>query len=293
MRYVNLEELGKAILDARRTGKEQGLAYFIEGILGSSSLLAEVGGNAFKALELGGYSLNVKLDDVDMSSTRWGKLKVVQQIEFAKYYQQWYAQEVNRKVEETIKGIPMILIPPGKYLQEGKAVGIEQAFWCGKYLVTQEQWYGVMGSNPSYFEGDKLPVEEISWEECQKFCEKTGYQLLSDAQWEYACRAGTTTRYCFGDDETKLGDYAWYSKNSRGKTHPVGNKKANAFELYDMHGNVLEWCEDIDPNFSLDRVCCGGSWRGSAVRCRSEDRIRGDPSIRRNALGFRVCGGSL
>ena len=132
-------------------------------------------------------------------------------------------------------------------------------FVIGKYPVTQAQYQAVMGKNSSYFKSDSpiaqvlkdnCPVELVSWEEAQEFClklsEMTGREcrLPSEAEWEYACRAGTTTRYYFGDDANQLGDYAWYSDNSDSQTHPVGEKKPNDWGLYDMHGNVWEWFED-------------------------------------------------
>lgn len=123
-------------------------------------------------------------------------------------------------------------------------------FFIGKYQITQAQWKAVMGGNPSYWKGDDLPVEKVSWNDAVKFCEaiskQTGktYRLPTEAEWEYACRAGSTTKYCFGDDEKSLGDYAWYYENSGNKTHPVGKKKPNAWGLHDMHGNVWEWCQD-------------------------------------------------
>ncbi len=125
------------------------------------------------------------------------------------------------------------------------------SFAIGKYPVTQAQYEAVMGTNPSYFKNNpQNPVEKVSWNDAQAFCQKlsqiTGktYRLPTEAEWEYACRAGTTTRFYFGDDANQLGDYAWYDGNSQKTTHPVGQKKPNAWGLHDMIGNVWEWCED-------------------------------------------------
>lgn len=147
-----------------------------------------------------------------------------------------------------------------EYINEdlAKKVEIKKPFYLGKFEVTQGQWREVMGSNPSYFEGDDLPVERVSWNEVQEFIEKLNemegtdkYRLPSEAEWEYACRAGTTTRYSFGDDEAEFGDYAWYGPNSGLKTHPVGQKKPNPWGLYDMHGNVMEWVNESDTHGSV------------------------------------------
>jgi formylglycine-generating enzyme required for sulfatase activity len=187
------------------------------------------------------------------------------------------------------------------------------SFAIGKYPVTQAQYQAVMGKNPSRFKNNpQNPVEKVSWDDAQAFCRKlsqiTGktYRLPTEAEWEYACRAGTTTRYYFGDDASQLGDYAWYDGNSRYKTHPVGDKKPNAWGLYDMSGNVLEWCEDNwhntyenaprdgsawlinDNDYYIVR---GGSWFINPSFCRSA--YRGNDSRRDNDYydGFRVvCG---
>lgn len=169
--------------------------------------------------------------------------------------------------------LEMIGIPGGK-------------FWMGKYQVTQAQWKAVMGDNPSHFKGDKLPVEKVSWDEVQEFCKKlselTGkeYRLPTEDEWEYACRAGSTGQYCFGDDKKMLGEYAWYDENSEGTTHPVGQKKPNAWGLYDMHGNVLEWCDG--------KGLRGGSWVNDGYYCRSAFRGYNEPGNRLYNLGFRV-----
>src|ERR1019366_6733194 len=115
---------------------------------------------------------------------------------------------------------------------------------------TEEQYEQIMGKNPSRIKGAQNPVETVSWDDAMEFCkklsQKTGktVRLPTEAQWEYACRAGTKTRFSFGDKDEDLGDYAWYEKNSDGKSHPVGQKKPNGLGLYDMHGNVWQWCAD-------------------------------------------------
>ncbi|MGO8748492.1 MAG: formylglycine-generating enzyme family protein [Thermoguttaceae bacterium] len=152
----------------------------------------------------------------------------------------------------------------------------------------------------------------MSWEDCQQFLGKLNaksssgagkFQLPSEAQWEYACRAGSKTKYCFGNDETRLGDYAWYGKNSGDTTHPVGEKKPNAWGLYDMHGNLWEWCEDwwkdayykespVDdptgPTGGLDRVVRGGNWNPPGGYCRSAGRYSITPGHCFTVMGFRV-----
>ena len=136
---------------------------------------------------------------------------------------------------------------------EGPVYGvtISEGFWLGKYEVTQEEWEAVMGSNLSNYKGDDRPVENVSWEDVQKFITKLNeaegsavYRLPTEAEWEYACRAGSTTPWSFGDDGGKLGEYSWYSNNNSSSTRAVGRKKPNAWGLYDMHGNVWEWVQD-------------------------------------------------
>jgi formylglycine-generating enzyme required for sulfatase activity len=199
----------------------------------------------------------------------------------------------------------------GRWSDEGPVhhVNIENAFHMGRYEVTQKQWREIMGDNPSHFKGDDLPVERVSWNDVQEFIrklnEKEGtnkYRLPSEAEWEYACRAGTTTRYSFGDFESKLGDYAWYGDNSGDKTHPVGQKKPNSWGLYDMHGNVREWVQDSwhdDYNGApadgsawegdgAGRAFHGGCWFSSAWNSRSAIRNHSGPRLRGDFLGFRL-----
>ena len=161
------------------------------------------------------------------------------------------------------------------------------AFAIGKYLVTQAQYQAVMGTNPSYFQGNSQnPVEQVSHNDAIAFCQElsqvTGknYRLPTASEWEYACRAWTTTSWYFGDDRRLLEDYAWYYYNSGLMTHPVGQKKPNAWGLYDMHGNVWEWCKE--------GVIRGGSWCDNPYYCRSAFRINDDHCDFSNDIGFRV-----
>ena len=235
----------------------------------------------------------------------------------------------------------LVLIPAGEFLMGSSVadtsaageekprhrVRIGKPFYLGKYEVTQEQWQAIMGRNPSYVDSLKHPVEHVSWEDCQRFLKKLNerfrrphpnplptmlrtvpgegeFQLPTEAQWEYACRAGSTTKYCFGDDEARLGDYAWYAANSGRRTHPVGQKKPSAFGLYDMHGNVAEWCADWrdegyyakspaddpkGPATGSARIRRGGSAYDPAPGCRAANRSYLVPGEADLDLGLRVC----
>jgi formylglycine-generating enzyme required for sulfatase activity/tRNA A-37 threonylcarbamoyl transferase component Bud32 len=208
-----------------------------------------------------------------------------------------------------------ILIPAGQFMmgsdeyQDEKPihqVRISRPFEMAKYEVTQEQWQTVMDDNPGAFKGEaNLPVEQVSWDDVQEFilrmnARKDGYvyRLPTEAEWEYACRAGTT-----GDYAGDLDEMAWYSDNSDQKTHPVGEKMPNAWGLYDMHGNVWEWCRDwyaddyykqspnVDPTGSgtgSDRVIRGGGWGSAAQYLRSANRDGDAPAVRGILLGFRL-----
>jgi len=182
-----------------------------------------------------------------------------------------------------------------------KSVTIDKDFYMGESEVTQAQWKAVMGTTPwkgeTYVkEGDAYPANYVSWDDAQAFMEKvsklTGkkVRLPSEAEWEYACRAGTTTAYSFGDSDRNLSDYAWYYKNAYAigeeYAHEVKTKKPNPWGLYDMHGNVWEWCEDRYGTAS--RVLRGGCWYSSPVYCRSAARYRGSPVNRNGYGGFRV-----
>jgi formylglycine-generating enzyme required for sulfatase activity len=226
-------------------------------------------------------------------------------------------EEEPKKTFTNSIGMKFVLIPAGEFMMGSNEydsekpvhnVTISKPFYLGVYPVTQREWKAVIGDNPSGFKGDDLPVENISWHDAQEFINKLNekeeiskYRLPSEAEWEYAARAGTTTRYSFGDDESKIGEYAWYWENSGNKTHPVGQKQSNPWGLYDMHGNVWEWVQDkyhngydgapIDGSAwedggGADRVFRGGGWDCTAELCRSAFRFFNDPGDL--DLGFRL-----
>ena len=202
-------------------------------------------------------------------------------------------------------------------------VTLTKDYWLGETEVTQGQWKAVMGGNPSYSKkGDDYPVESVSWDDAMAFCEKlnkryegklpSGYKfsLPTEAQWEYACRAGTTTALNSGRDLIgkekcpNLNELGWYSynKGNENYTHPVALKRRNAWGFYDMHGNVWEWCRDwydsyngddetdpIGPETGSKRLLRGGGWSNSAWRCRSAWREGSTPSERYGNVGFRVA----
>lgn len=206
---------------------------------------------------------------------------------------------------------------------------LTRGFWLGKYEVTQKEWKQVMGTKPwdgqpNVSQGDGFPATHVNWDDATEFCrrlterEKTAgwlpdgweYGLPTAAQWLRACQAGNATAFSFGDDESKLGDYAWYEANAKNAgeayAHRVGQKQANAWGLHDMHGNVMEWCRDFhtdppggrDPEAKITmattgalvyRVSPGGNWRGEAWRCRSARNAGSVHTSRSEAIGFRVA----
>lgn len=225
-------------------------------------------------------------------------------------------------IADSRTGITFVRIPAGEFLmgsEKGRdnekpvhQVRITQDFLLSKYPVTNAQYRKFMEDSngkikkPDYWDDRRFnqpeqPVVGVSWEQAVAFCKWAGGRLPTEAEWEYACRAGTTTEYSF-DDSEELGDYAWYNKNGGSQTQPVGTKKPNPWGLHDMHGNVWEWCADwyakytdepaVDPRGpgkATGRVIRGGSWNGSAGRCRSAYRYGRGPGGRNGFLGFRVA----
>jgi formylglycine-generating enzyme required for sulfatase activity len=242
----------------------------------------------------------------------------------------------------TKSGVEMVLIPAGSF-EMGRRHGREEekpvhqvwidAFLMDRHEVTQAE-YEKLGQieafpNPSHFKGADLPVEQVTWPQAARFCNArsrceglqpaynedtgacdfkvNGYRLPTEAEWEYACRAGTDTDYSFGGEARKLGDFGWFADNSAQKTHPVGQKKPNPWGLFDMHGNVAEWCQDVfdkgyykaspeknprGPSEGNEYVLRGGSWKSSADALRSAYRLGENPGfsdacLARDAIGFR------
>jgi len=186
-------------------------------------------------------------------------------------------------------------------------VTLTTPFYIGKFEVTQEQYEQVMGLNRSYLQGPNMPVQGVSWHEAHEFCEKVSekacltVQLPTEAQWEHACRAGTTTAYYTGDAEIDLDRAAWYYANSNEKAHSVGQKTPNSWGVYDMHGNVWEWCQDwygkyagsavtdpTGPTTETFHVLRGGSWSSGPRNCRSAGRGGEDHRSNNDSSGFRV-----
>ena len=215
--------------------------------------------------------------------------------------------------------LEMVLVPAGKFVmgslesEKGRSkdetqheVILTKPFYMGKYEVTQEQWEAVMVNNRSFYRGPKLPVTSVSWKDCQEFIKKLnekksgGYRLPTEAEWEYACRAGTTTAYSVGDKITPKD--ANYRDSKIGEPVAVGSYKPNVFGLYDMHGNVWEWCEDWKADYPAGavtdpkgpatgryRVLRGGSFDSNGLDARSSLRVVNEPSFRLVDFGFRLA----
>jgi len=238
-------------------------------------------------------------------------------------------EDISIKTKNSI-GMEFIFIRPGVFLMGSGAeergrenteiqhrVTISKSFYLQTTEVTQKQWRTIMGKNPSYFSecGDDCPVDQVSYDDTQEFLRKLNqregvskYRLPTEAEWEYAARAGSTTRFSFGNDGNQLIEYAWYIANSEKKTHRVAQKKPNAWGLYDMHGNVSEWCQDLygsyssgpvtDPigskpspyyrYFADHRISRGGSWEDYANYCRSAHRNDIQLNRRSSFQGLRL-----
>ncbi len=228
----------------------------------------------------------------------------------------------------------MVLIPGGRFLMGDKEQidappheVVISPFQMDRYLVTQELFQKVMGSNPSRWKADRNPVEQVRWSDVAEFCNKrsameglqpcydlkgwkcnfdaNGYRLPTEAEWEYACRAGTTTAYFFGDTPAKLHEYGWFEKNAGGRPRPVGQKQPNPWGLQDMCGNVWEWCNDFykvdyyaesprqdprGPATGETKVVRGGAWRFSAESCRSGYRYNENPGYADVCFGYDIYG---
>jgi formylglycine-generating enzyme required for sulfatase activity len=271
------------------------------------------------------------------STVSWGTITVWTQLQAQRLSREMYRQtqalfkEVQRQAQLQSRvqfptsspvfrnsvGMAFVLIPAGTFLMGGDLFRNEQPvhpvhltrlFLLGQHEVTQGQWVAVLGANPSRFTGDsQRPVENVSWEEVQGFIrqlmaqEGHHYRLPTEAEWEYAARADTTTDYSFGNEVSQLGAYAWYGDNAEGTTHPVGHKQPNAWGLFDVYGNVWEWVQDWygayaadavpdpqGPSSGLGRVFRGGSWNDDARLCRSAFRSDVPPSDRFDLIGFRL-----
>jgi formylglycine-generating enzyme len=241
-----------------------------------------------------------------------------------------YQRELPPKLYASSTGIKFVWIAPGSFAmgssekEEGRnkdefqhKVTLTKGFFVALHTVTQEQWQAVMGSNPSQFKGDKnLPVENVSWDDCQEFCkkmqtkDKKRYRLPTEAEWEFACRAGTTTPFHYGEtmttDQANFNGDEVYAKSKKGTyrahTTPVGSFPPNAWGLFDMHGNVWQWCQDrygeypakdvTDPQGASTgnaRVVRGGARFNSPAMCRAAQRHWYLPGYRGSYIGCRLC----
>ncbi len=235
---------------------------------------------------------------------------------------------------KTESGVEMVQLPGGLFtMGDEDEVDAKphkvfvSSFYIDKYPVTQEEYRRVMGENPSRWKGNKNPVEQVSWSKAARYCnarsrleglqpcydlntwecdfDANGYRLPTEAEWEYACRAGTKTKYFFGNGPSKLQNYAWFDKNSGKKPRPVGQKQPNPWGLYDMYGNVWEWCNDFykvdyyqespeenpkGPKTGDNKVVRGGAWKFSAESCRSGYRYNEDPAYADVCFGYDIYG---
>lgn len=244
------------------------------------------------------------------------------------------AQGRSGSVSQTDSGPEMVMIAGGRFsmgdedeIDATPHEVVVSPFYMDKYLVTQSEYERVMGDNPSRWKGGGNPVEQVRWSDAARYCNKrseleglqpcydldswqcdfeaAGYRLPTEAEWEYACRAGTKTAYYFGDSPSKLSDHAWFEDNAGGKPRPVGGKPANPWGLYDMHGNVWQWCNDFyqvdyyqqsperdprGPKTGETKVVRGGAWKFSADSCRSGYRYNENPGYADVCFGYDIYG---
>lgn len=230
-----------------------------------------------------------------------------------------HGTEPGEVIENSI-GMKLAYIPPGRFTMGSpdtevgrvshevtRDVEFATGFRIGVTEVTQAQWQTVMGTNPSFFKGDDRPVEHISWQDAIKYCqhlsqsENKRYRLPTEAEWEYACRAGTTTAYSAGDSQAALATAGWYRANGKNETHSVALKQPNEWGLYDMHGNVGEWIAERPEERKSDvnsarldqeekglRDWRGGSWGLNANDCRSASRLSINGTFKNFDIGLRV-----
>ncbi len=274
----------------------------------------------------------------DISHTNWENWRCLAFVQQTATNQTWWDREPVGAGQRFYRAAAeirsdLVFVPPGSFRmgsptgevdhQEDESpqptVTISRGFWMAKHEVTQGEYLAVMGNNPSQIKGDTYrPVETVSWFDADSYCAaltaleraanripaNSVYRLPTEAEWEYACRAWTSTRFYYGDDPgfTKLRNYAWYADSSGGASHPVGQKLPNAWGLYDMHGNVAEWCQDwygpypsgwlVDPQgpkTGSQRVLRGASWRSTpGWMDRSAQRMYDPPDTRYIGYGFRV-----
>ena len=235
----------------------------------------------------------------------------------------------------TESGVEMVLLPGGAFIMGDENGDVDETphevtvgpFAIDKFEVTQEEYERVMGKNPSKVKGRKNPVEQVRWSDAVRYCNErsrleglepaydletwtcrfdaNGYRLPTEAEWEYAARAGTTTAYSFGDPEAKLPQHAWFEANAQGKPRPVGQRRPNAWGLYDMHGNIWEWCNDFykvdyylespqrdpkGPESGKTKVLRGGCWNSNPGACRSAYRYNENPAYTDACFGYDIYG---
>ena len=242
---------------------------------------------------------------------------------------------VTPKEITTESGVKMVLLPGGTFTMGDEDGEVDEPahkvevgpFAIDKFEVTQEEYERVMGANPSKFKGRKNPVEQVRWSDAVRYCnersrveglepaydlktwtcrfEADGYRLPTEAEWEYAARAGAATAYSFGDSDSKLQQHAWFKVNARGKPKPVGQRRPNAWGLHDVHGNVWEWCNDFykvdyylegpkkdpkGPESGKNKILRGGCWNSNADACRSAYRYNENPAYTDACFGYDIYG---